>query len=296
MTIAEIQALAGLAPITSSQDDQAPIDNKTPEIKGDNVFATFDSLVDAEENVRDDDPVPPKQGVLPQVDHKRYLSTARAQLNCGSCWAFSAALAVESNYNVKYNSNNGQRYPYTSTQELVDCTKNGTYECKGGWMHEAFKTLATLGVISEVNYPYEERLVYCRTAGKPASNLLHSLAYDGCGWNPQFFGRMPCTKESWHKHLTRGPLSVVLKMEDNFARYRSGIIDSSRITECANYDHAVVAYSWKHYVANGVTYEYIELRNSHGVGYGDNGDVRYFYTAGNDSCFITKLGLQPLLN
>jgi hypothetical protein len=298
MTLAEIKSYLGVTPIPLNKDGESPSDNRTPEIKGDNVFATFDALVDAAENGNakdDEEPIPPQQGILPEVDHKRFLSGVREQGNCGSCWAFASALTIEASYNIKYNSANGQMYPYVSTQEMVDCTMNGTYACFGGWMHEAYKSLATLGVMSERNYPYEERYVGCRTQGKTYTKLIAPGAYEGCSWNPYFFGKPVCTKDSWHQQLQKGPISVVLMAEDNFARYRSGIIDSSRFAACDKYDHAVVAYAWKHYKVNGAIYEYIEIRNSHGLGYGDKGDVRYFYTPQNGTCHITKLGFRPLI-
>jgi len=292
----------GLAPIPVGEDAKIPAETKVNENKKDNVFAFFDAFVDAEEKSSEDDgPVPPQQpqqaqqGLLPEVDHKRFMSVPRQQGTCGSCWAFSTALAVEANYNIRYNYNSGNMYPYVSTQEMVDCVNNGAYGCKGGWMHDALKSLSVKGVIAESYYPYEGALNSCRTAGKPYTNLISAAAYDGCSWST-WFGKYPCTKESWHKHLTQGPLTVVLNAEDNFSRYRSGIIDSSQIADCGAFNHAVVAYAWRHYNYNNYIYEYIEIRNSWGLTYGDKGDVRYFYNSGNGTCYVTNLGFRPLLN
>lgn len=302
MTLEEIKAYMGLAPIPVGEDAKIPAETKVNENKKDNVFAFFDAFVDAEEKSSEDDgPVPPQQpqqaqqGLLPEVDHKRFMSVPRQQGTCGSCWAFSTALAVEANYNIRYNYNSGNMYPYVSTQEMVDCVNNGAYGCKGGWMHDALKSLSVKGVIAESYYPYEGALNSCRTAGKPYTNLISAAAYDGCSWST-WFGKYPCTKESWHKHLTQGPLTVVLNAEDNFSRYRSGIIDSSQIADCGAFNHAVVAYAWRHYNYNNYIYEYIEIRNSWGLTYGDKGDVRYFYNSGNGTCYVTNLGFRPLLN
>lgn len=77
------------------------------------------------------------------------VNPIRAQLNCGSCYAFSAVNTIESSYAIKY----GTLYEI-SEQHLVDC-QTTAFGCSGGWMTNSYKWWAEHGgVISREDYPY----------------------------------------------------------------------------------------------------------------------------------------------
>jgi len=66
-----------------------------------------------------------KKGLVRQPGH---------QANCGACWAFSTAAALES---LAVISGAFKELPEFSVQQLVDCDLVNM-GCRGGWMYDAF--------------------------------------------------------------------------------------------------------------------------------------------------------------
>ncbi|MBN3308832.1 CATS protein, partial [Amia calva] len=100
---------------------------------------------------------------------KGYVTPVKDQGKCHSCWAFSAAGALEGLHFKKT-----RRLVALSEQNLVDCVKGPGYKSKGcnkGYMHEAFKYISLHGIASERTYPYNATDGNCRytNAQKAAS-------------------------------------------------------------------------------------------------------------------------------
>lgn len=96
------------------------------------------------------------------------VTEVKKQLECGSCWAFSATGALEAQYARKT-----RRLVSLSEQNLVDCSTNN-YACKHGSPASAFVDIARYhGIDTEASYPYEGVQRRCRfNPSTVASELL----------------------------------------------------------------------------------------------------------------------------
>lgn len=87
------------------------------------------------------------------------MSPVKNQGHCGSCWAFSANGALETQ-TWKHKG----RMTVLSEQNLIDCTATyGNHGCHGGYMGLAYEYIErNKGVNTEESYPYEAVRGQCR--------------------------------------------------------------------------------------------------------------------------------------
>jgi C1A family cysteine protease len=80
------------------------------------------------------------------------VNVIQNQGSCGSCWAFSTAVSLESSFCIA--SATKQLYKL-SEQQLVDCSRPyGNNGCGGGWYYYAYDYAMTNGVEISTDYPY----------------------------------------------------------------------------------------------------------------------------------------------
>ncbi|CAI5459432.1 unnamed protein product [Closterium sp. Yama58-4] len=91
------------------------------------------------------------------VDHSKLFSPDDEfdQGNCGSCWAYAAARAVQGAY-LKLKETDDDVFPSgvrLSVQQLVDCT-GAAASCRGGYPEAALQYAAKYGLQDEAGYAY----------------------------------------------------------------------------------------------------------------------------------------------
>ena len=104
--------------------------------------------------------------------NRSMVTPVRFQAQCGSCWAFTSAAVVESNYMIRRNVTLD-----LSEQHFLDCAeaqqpiyrngqvyyvKNKAGTCQGGWYGPVFEYLRTNSAALETQIPYKNAQGACR--------------------------------------------------------------------------------------------------------------------------------------
>ena len=131
------------------------------------------------------------------------VSPVKDQGQCGSCWAFSSAEALEGQLGLNGHLVN------VSTQNFVDCVSQD-YGCGGGWMDDALAYAEKSGVESDADYPYLAVSQTCQANASQA--IIHPLMYVNVP---------PSDDALRHALLTFGPISIAMDATDNFQAYDS---------------------------------------------------------------------------
>jgi len=179
------------------------------------------------------------------------------QGQCGSCWAFSAIQAQESQYFICYG-----KLQKLSEQNLIDCDTTSA-GCNGGLMENAYDyVIQHQGgkFMLQADYPYKAMTGTCRF--DPAKAVSKIIGYTN-------------VKEGSEKDLATkvaniGPAAIAIDASHvSFQLYRSGIYDEPSCSP-ENLDHGVgcVGYGTE----NGIAYWIV--RNSWGPEWGEEGYIR----------------------
>ncbi|KAM3717739.1 Cathepsin L-like [Dirofilaria immitis] len=186
---------------------------------------------------------------------KGYVTPAKEQGLCGSCYAFAAAAALEA-----YNKKTKNKLLDLSPQNILDCTWDlGNNGCHGGFMNPAFYYASKAGIASEAKYPYvhtARRTCYWRKDIVAATDNGYTRIQQGDEKGLQY------------AVAKFGPVVVGISgYQHDFKFYKSGVYSSD---QCRVPNHAVLVVGYGTSKKHG---DYWIIKNSWGTNWGRNGYV-----------------------
>jgi len=190
----------------------------------------------------------------------------RDQGNCGSCWAISAAEAVEAQLQRQGISAETQ----VAAQAFVDCVPNpehcgGSGGCDGATGELAYAYARDHGIPLEYELPYTGRTGKCTpraAASMVRVSSWHALPSNKAG---------PLMKAL----VEEGPVVVAVDGEAWFD-YDNGVFDGC--SKDAVLGHAVLAKGY----GEDKGHKYWDIQNSWGSGWGENGHIRLLRHGGEE--------------
>jgi len=237
------------------------------EIKAKNLISTKSSKLKLNlENYLDIDPR--KTGLINEPTN---------QGDCGCCWAFSSAYAIECIQSLRV----GKKI-ILSPQEIIDCTPY-TNGCDGGNPYYAFAHAQKTGLTLNIDYPYNankgtcirDQLIQASTHPEK-SKMIKVSSYWYYTDLPQY--------ESWMITLLQDLKSFVIAINgDHIQNYVSGVLDLNYF-ECnpENVNHAVTLVGYSEENGQKVWI----IKNSWGPYWGENGYIRVAF--GKNVCGVCK--------
>jgi C1A family cysteine protease len=191
------------------------------------------------------------------------------QAQCGSCWAFATAGALESAYAIYKNVD----VPNISEQELVDCSSDyGNYGCNGGLMSFAYDYILDHHVNSEDKYPYVGEDQECDAVAG-----MGEFGIKGCV-------QVESNVDGLVKSLRQQPVAIAFYVQEDFFSYSGGVYNPNSCPGHPNHGVLAVGFKLDHEVPH------FHVKNSWGTSWGDKGFFKIAIGKGNGTCDVAGSG------
>jgi len=211
---------------------------------------------------------------------KKAVTPVYDQGQCGSCWAFSATEAIESQWFLA-----GHSLVSLSPQQIVDCDQGrGDEGCNGGDTPTAYAyVIAAGGMDTMQDYPYTAEDDTCAFKSNEVAASIKDWTY---------ITKTKNETEMQQKLLTSGPLSICVDAQV-WQFYVGGVITEFCGTDL---DHCVLITGYDDAYVDwiGETVQIWKIRNSWGSDWGEEGYV--YVERGYDLCGVADEVTIPLVN
>lgn len=209
-----------------------------------------------------------------------YITSAKDQGDCPSCWAFSTIAATEAMYKIKgLDTKNSVNL---SEQELLECCWEDCHigsrgGCNPGLMEEAMNYIKNNGITTEGNSPYDPddvRNDNCNDIVEPRF-FINDWVFVTIGEANTILMKQA---------LLQGPLVASMELSEEFLAYGEGVFEAIGQTS-TSMGHVVLIVGWDD--KKGAWF----AKNSFGADWGENGFFWIKY--GNSK--IGEYSLLPIL-
>ncbi len=188
-----------------------------------------------------------------------YVTPVRDQGNCGSCWAFATAAALESNVLIV----NGISALNLAEQILLSCSGAGS--CNGGYIDGASNFIRDTGLPPESYYPYTAANGQCSSAATGWQNATSEIT--SWHWVTTTSPTVDAIKNDLN---TYGPLVTTMVVYSDFFYYSGGVYQYTSGTKQGGHAILIVGYD--------DTGQYFIVKNSWGSGWGESGYFKIAYS------------------
>jgi len=187
-------------------------------------------------------------------------TSVKNQGSCGSCWAFSSVIPMESNLLITDDNNTN-----LSEQYLVSCNYDG-YGCNGGWDALKYFVNAVPSGEPEAGSVYENDFPYTGTNGSCNPPHDHYEKADSYHYPSASVSTLK------NKIYNYGPVFCAVCANNAMQYYNGGVFTGP---QCSQVNHAVALVGWDD---NEGAWQF---KNHWGSGWGENGYMWIKYGVSN---------------